>query len=296
MLKSKEFVVELKGVIVAAGYGTRFLPITKTIAKEMLPLIDKPAIEFIVKEFYDAGIKDVVIVSHRKKKALEDYFDKDPELENFLPGAGKPELLKEIEPYDMNFAFVRQRQMRGTGDALLAAAPFVGDSPFIVAFPDDLIFAEKGLSTQLKEVYLKYKKSVLATMRIEGDVSRYGVIDPLEKLDAQTNLLKGMVEKPKKGTEPSNIISIGRYLFTPKIFTHLKKLMPKSIEGEFFMTDGIEKMIEERDVVSYDFDGKRLDTGKPEGYIKAIFEYMNLNKEYKKILDDTLNEMGYKKV
>jgi UTP--glucose-1-phosphate uridylyltransferase len=283
--------MRLKGVIIAAGYGTRFFPITKTVPKEMLPLVNVPAIDFIIQEFREAGIKDIVIVSHRKKKALEDLFDRDPELENHLQKENKLEQLEQIKPYsDINVAFVRQQEMKGTGDAVLAAEPFVGNSPFVVAFPDDVVLGTPGLSRQMVDNYGKNGKNVLACMEIAGDVSRYGVVAPEKSLDERTKLLSGMVEKPAPGTEPSKMISIGRYLFEPEIFEKLKIRKQKHEKGEFFLTDGIEELIGERKVASYVFEGKRLDTGKPEGYIEALLEYIYSREEWKGILIDFMRE------
>lgn len=276
----------LKGVIVAAGYGSRFLPVTKTVPKEMLPVINIPSIDFIVNEFLEAGIKEIVIVTHRKKKSLEDYFDRDPELEAFFAREGKNDLLSQIKPVDARIAFIRQQEMKGTGDAVLAAEAWMGDHPFVVAFPDDLVLGSPGLTAQMVKVYEKHQKSVLSAMEIKGDVSRYGVIDFEKRLDERTCLMRGIVEKPKPGTEPSKLVSIGRYLFTPEIFDRLKACKKDHISGEFFLTDGILELAKEGRAVSYEFTGKRLDTGKPEGYLEATLEYAFTRPELKKMIID----------
>ncbi|PKL11219.1 MAG: hypothetical protein CVV50_06020 [Spirochaetae bacterium HGW-Spirochaetae-6] len=174
--------------------------------------------------------------------------------------------------------------MRGTGDALLLAESWVGNSPILVAYPDDIVFAEESLSLQMRKKYEAYGKAVLATMEIAGDVSRYGVVAPSGKLDEQTVMVKGMIEKPAPGQEPSKMVSIGRYLFESDIFTKLKQRREIYQGGEFFLTDGIEELIKEEKVVAYNFEGQRLDTGKPEGYLEATLEYAWRFPEYQEII------------
>ena len=235
----------MKGIIVAAGYGTRFLPVTRTVPKEMLPLIDKPSIAFVVDEFIASGIQDIIIITSRRKKVLDDYFDRDVELESVFTREGKVDKLALAAPPQARFSFVRQTEMRGTGHALLQAAPLLGGEPCVVAYPDDLHFGWDGgpagqpideskgapgstagaaggkaggvpggaagilpLAGQLMAVYKNTGCSVLATCHEPGDVSRYGVIDP----DPDGIHVRGFVEKPATGTEPSHEISIGRYL------------------------------------------------------------------------------------
>jgi len=284
---------DLKGVIIAAGYGSRFLPATKTVPKEMIPLLDIPCIDFIIKEFIEAGIEEIIVVSQRRKKALEDYFDREIELERFFEKENKPEFLKKIamDP-KIRVAFVRQPEMRGTGDAVMSAGSFVGKSPFIVAYPDDLVFAQKGLSLQMAENFKKYKKSILTTMTMDGDVSKYGVVKLGEKLDSRTYMATGIVEKPKPGEEPSKQISIGRYLFTPEIFDYLKERNKSHQKGEFFITEGILELISRGEAVSYSFDGTRLDTGTPAGFLDAVLEYSLTRAEFKQVLMDFIKRKG----
>jgi len=259
----------MKGVIVAAGYGTRFLPVTKTIPKEMLPLINRPAIAFIVDEFIASGITDIIIISSRRKKSLEDYFDTEAELQAVFTREGKKDKLDQIAPPAAHISYVRQTEMRGTGHALLQAAPFLGSEPCVVAYPDDLHFGEVPLAKQLMEVYEKTGCSVFSAEYDPGDVSRYGVIDP-----APDGIhMQGFVEKPAPGTEPSHEISIGRYLYTPEFFELLAEGWGKHTGGEYYHLYALEKLIAQNKVAWTRLSGQRLDTGEPEGYLNAILEY-----------------------
>jgi len=282
--------MKIKGVIVAAGYGTRLLPATKTLPKEMLPLVDTPSIDFIIKEFIESGIKDILIITHRKKKALEDYFDRDPELEKVFIENGKIKELEKIKPYDANIVFTRQKVMNGTGNALLEAESWLSEGPFVMAYPDDIVFSEKPLALQMIEAYQKHQKSILAVMSFPGDVSRYGVIDPFKKLDEKTYQIKGIVEKPKPGEEPSRMISIGRYLFEPSIFEKLKTRLVNHEKGEFYVTEGIEELALEEKVAAYEFTGKRIDTGQAEAFFEAVLEYSLMRPDLKKVLCNFIKE------
>jgi UTP--glucose-1-phosphate uridylyltransferase len=278
----------MKGVILAAGYGTRFLPGSKTIPKEMFPLIDTPAIDLIVKEMTDAGIRDILIVTSRRKKPLEDYFDREVELEYTFTDSGVVEKLALIEPVDVNLFFLRQKRMAGTGDALMLVEPFVGNSPFVVAYPDDVQLSGRSLSAQLIEMYERTGCTVLAGEEVPtGDISRFGVVatgiyDGLEKVT-------GMVEKPPKGEEPSRLVALGRYLYTPELFDALRKTYatrPKS--KEFTQTDAINYLAAEGRVVVRRFEGKLLDVGTPQGYLHAFIEFGLSRKEYR---DELLSYM-----
>lgn len=256
----------MKGVIVAAGYGTRFLPVTKTVPKELLPVGTKPAIAWIVDEFVASGIRDIVIISSRRKKALEDYFDREIELEGVFGREGKADKLAAIAPPAANISFVRQREMRGTGHALLQVKPLVGNDACVVAYPDDLHSGTKPLARQLIEVYEKTGKSVMATILEPGDVSRYGVVDPAP--DGVT--VRGFVEKPAKGREPSHEVSIGRYLYTPEFFDLLEEGWERHTKGEYFHTYALDRLIAAGKVAYKRTEGERLDTGEPAGYLDAI--------------------------
>jgi UTP--glucose-1-phosphate uridylyltransferase len=276
----------MKGVIVAAGYGTRFFPVTKTIPKEMLPLISKPSIDFIIEEFIASGITEILVISSRRKKSLEDYLDREVELESVLEAAGKTELLEIIAPPRCKCYFVRQQRMMGTGHALLLAESFVGDSPFVVAYPDDLFFAKKPLSLQLIETYERTGCSVLATISDPPDINRYGVL----ALAEDGIHVECIVEKPLPGTEPSKEASIGRFLFTPELFTKLKESLLEHKTGEFFHTTGINALAGEGKVVHLRSEGTRLDTGEPLGYFEAILEYASQDPLYAAILKKYANK------
>ena len=269
----------MKGVILAAGYGTRFFPITKSIPKEMLPLINRPAIDFIVEEFQKSGITEILIITSRRKKSIEDYFDRDIELEKVLTNKGKHEYVKAITPREGHFYFIRQREMKGTGHALLLAKSFTRNEPFILAYPDDLHFGTTPLSLQLINKYKKTDWSVLATIHNPPNLERYGVI--ANDNDHVTDI----VEKPAPGTEPSKEATIGRYLFTPEIFTHLEKGFSEHKEGEYYHIDAIRTLAKTDKLVFIKVDGKRLDTGTPAGYLEAILTYAQMVPGYKEILD-----------
>lgn len=274
----------MKGVIVAAGYGTRFLPVTKTVPKEMLPLVNRPSIEFIVEEFLASGIDEILFITSRRKKAIEDYFDREVELEGVFQAAGEKKKLALISPARASFFFVRQHEMRGTGHALLLARPFTGGEPFVVAYPDDLHFGEKPLSLQLIEAWKKTGCTVLATLHDPPDINRYGVISI-----AQDGLhVTDIVEKPPRGKEPSREASIGRFLYTPDFLDLLEKEWKDHGEGEFFHTPAVRALAKKNRVVFSRVEGQRLDTGEPGGYLEAIIRYADSVPELRKELDRIL--------
>lgn len=258
----------VKGVIVAAGYGSRFLPITKVVPKELLPIVDRPALDWIVQEFVEAGIEDVLVITSRRKKTLEDWFDRDPELEAAL--AHKPALLAKAAPPPLRVQFVRQSEMRGTGHALLLARAFAGNDPVVVAFPDDL-FTGGNCSAELIETYEHTGCSVLAAKELEGDVSRYGVLETVTRPDGATGVLR-IVEKPAPGSEPSKLVSFGRYLYTPEIFERLAVGLAAHGEGEFFPADAINQLGAGGRVVAAVVDSMRRDTGQPLDYLKTVVD------------------------
>lgn len=269
----------VKGLIIAAGYGTRFLPATKTVPKEMFPLVNKPSILFIVEEMVEAGITEIVMITSRRKKCMEDYFDREMELEATFKAEGSEKKLAKLATPKCSIAFVRQEEMRGTGHAIMTAAPFLGDSPFVMAFPDDIFLGKPSVSQQLVETYKKTQCSVLALYEEKGDVSRYGVAEvEMEKgLMRVTNL----IEKPAPGTEPSKLTSFGRFLLTPDIFPHLKKAWAKFSGKEFYHTEGILGLIKDRRVVGHCYTNQRLDTGEPYGYLESMIEYALTQPEYR---------------
>lgn len=286
----------MKGVILAAGYGSRFLPASKTIPKEMFPLIDTPAIDLIVREMEEAGIRDVLIISSRRKKALEDYFDREVELETAFAAEGSGKKQSLIEPSPLNFYFTRQQKMAGTGDALLRVEAFSGDSPFVVAYPDDILIEGPSLSGQLIEMYEKTGKTVLAGQEVpEGDISRYGVMDVMDEEGIEH--VRAMVEKPAPGTEPSRLVAFGRYLYTAEIFAALRKTMPNTASNtasnsvpkapaqqEFTQTEAINNLAAEGRVVVKRFEGQLVDVGTPQGYLEATVAYGLRREEFRQPL------------
>jgi UTP--glucose-1-phosphate uridylyltransferase len=259
----------VKGVILAAGYGSRFLPITKSIPKEMLPLITKPSIEFIIEEFIQSGIRDILIVTSRRKKSLEDYLDREVELETAFSEEGSSRKLARVQPHNARFFFTRQQRMRGTGHALLLTQPFVGNEPFVVAYPDDLHFGDVPLTAQLIDVYNGTGCCVLSSIYDPPNLSRYGILD----IDTDGLHVKDVIEKPEGGTEPSKEASIGRYLYLPKIFDYLEEGFKCHEEGEYYHTWALRQLAAEGSVVFKRIEGERFDVGEPEGYLRAILRY-----------------------
>lgn len=259
----------LKGVIVAAGYGSRFLPVTRVVPKELLPLVDRPAIDYVVREFAEAGIEDVLVITSRRKKALDDWFDTDVELERQV---GR----ERLGIPGVRAVFVRQAEMRGTGHALMLARAFAGQDPFVVAFPDDL-FGPPNCSARLAEVYARTGCSVLACGDLTGeDVSRYGVVDAVpEALPDGTRVLRvrRMVEKPPRGTEPSHLVSWGRYLYTPELFDVLEAGFANHQTGEFYATDAIAELATRGRVVAEIVPSPRYDTGDQLGYLTTTVSF-----------------------
>ena len=276
----------MKGVIVAAGYGTRFLPVTKTVPKELLPVGTKPAIAYIVDEFLAAGIEEIIVISSRRKKALEDYFDREVELESIFGREGKSDKLALVAPSRARMAFVRQTEMLGTGHALMQVKPFLGGESCIVAYPDDLHIGTPPLARQLMDLYEKTGKSVLATVFEPGDVSRYGVVGPA----ADGLSVRSFVEKPARGAEPSHEISIGRFLYTPEFFDYLEEGWAKHSGGEYFHTYALDRLIAAGQVVFKRAEGLRLDTGSPAGYLEAILTDAAADPELRPVLERFLRE------
>jgi UTP--glucose-1-phosphate uridylyltransferase len=273
----------VKGVILAAGYGTRFLPVTKTIPKEMLPLIDKPSIDFIIEEFLQSGIEEILVVTSRRKKALEDYLDREIELESVFLAEGAQDKLEKIQAPKAKFFFVRQQQMLGTGHALLAARPFVGEEPFVVAYPDDLHIGKVPLTKQLIDTYERTGCCVLSTVYDPPEIHRYGTIAIAEDGLHVTRL----VEKAPPGTEPSKDASLGRFLYTPDFLLALeaswKKHDPR--KGEYFHTSAVNALAAQGKVVFKRWEGKRLDTGKPDGLFRSLLQYAQTVPEFKEVFD-----------
>jgi UTP--glucose-1-phosphate uridylyltransferase len=266
-----------KAVIPAAGLGTRFLPVTKSMPKEMLPIIDKPIIQFAVEEAIISGIEDIIIITGRGKRAIEDYFDTSPELENHLFQNKKYELLREVKDVSslVDIHYIRQKEPKGLGDAVLKAEKHVGDEPFAVLLGDDIIKGNTPCIKQLMDVYQKYESSsaVIAVEEVK-DVSKYGIIKIKGKeidLDKSVYCIEDIIEKPSLEEAPSNIGTIGRYILTPEIFPCIKKT-PLGKGNEIQLTDAIKMLIEKENVYAYAFRGKRYDAGDKLGYVKAIID------------------------
>lgn len=260
----------MKAVIPAAGLGTRFLPVTKAQPKEMLPLVDKPAIQYVVEEAVSSGIKDIIIITGRGKRAIEDHFDKSFEIEYILKRAEKTEELKKIQEIS-NMArihFIRQKEQRGLGDAILCAKKFVDDEPFAVLLGDDITMDKTACTKQLIDVFNKYKKSVVCVEKMaKENLHKYGVIKG-KKIDDNVYLIESLVEKPLPGKAPSNLAMLGRYVLTPNIFDCIEKTKP-GINNEIQLTDALNLLRKNHDVYAYEFRGKRYDIGTKIDWVKA---------------------------
>ncbi|MFC0269964.1 UTP--glucose-1-phosphate uridylyltransferase GalU [Metabacillus herbersteinensis] len=263
-----------KAIIPAAGLGTRFLPATKAMPKEMLPIVDKPTIQYIVEEAVESGIEDIIIVTGKGKRAIEDHFDNSFELEQNLLEKGKLELLSEVQKSSklVDIHYIRQKEPRGLGDAIWCARKFIGNEPFAVLLGDDIVQSEKPCLKQLIEQYERYNASVIGVQHVSDDeVSRYGIVDGNEignRFYSVTNL----VEKPKREEAPSNLAILGRYILSPKIFDILSNQRPGS-GGEIQLTDAIAALNEHEAIYAYDFEGVRYDVGERMGFIQTTIEF-----------------------
>lgn len=281
-----------KAIIPVGGFGTRLLPATKAQPKEMLTVVDKPVIQYLVEEAVAAGIEEIVFVTSRHKKAIEDHFDHSPELETALRQKGKNELADEIHKlaHLAKFTYVRQKEMRGPGDALLEALHLIGhNEPVAVLYGDDLIDARVPALKQMMKVYEKYKKTVLALVRsTPEEISKYASV-AVKKVAPRTYRIYGIVEKPKDpASAPSNLASIGKYIYSPEIIALLPKMKP-GVSGELWPTDIFDLYIRKGGVIyGYEYDGTRYDTGQKIGYLKAIVAYglkhPGVGKEFKDYL------------
>ena len=285
-----------KAVIPAAGLGTRFLPVTKSMPKEMLPLIDKPIIQIVVEEAIASGIDDILIITGRGKKAIEDFFDTSPELENHLFRNGKYKLLKELKDISalVDIHYIRQKEPKGLGDAVLKAEKHVGDEPFAVLLGDDILKGDVPCIKQLIDVYQRYgnSSSVIAVEEVK-EVNKYGIIKG-EEVGNSVYHVEDIIEKPSEQEAPSNIGAVGRYVLTPEIFSCIKET-PVGKGNEIQLTDAIRMLIkkEETDVYAYKFKSKRYDAGDKIGYVKAIIDFAlereDLREEIKRYLRGIVN-------
>lgn len=271
-----------KAIIPAAGLGTRFLPATKAQPKEMLPIVDKPTIQYIVEEAVKSGIEDIIIVSGRGKRAIEDHFDTSYELEQTLAKKDKQELLKSVQNISSlaNIHYIRQKEPRGLGHAIYCANRFIGQEPFAVLLGDDIVQSEQPCLAQLIDIYNDKQSSVVGVQQVEKEqVSNYGVIEPDNSIEISANTikLKSLVEKPNMDEAPSNYAVMGRYILTPEIFSILEHLEPGK-GGEIQLTDAINILNQRDEVFAYNFTGKRYDIGNKLGFIKATIDFA-LNRE-----------------
>ena len=265
-----------KAVFPVAGLGTRFLPATKANPKEMLTVVDKPLIQYAAEEAVNAGIEELIFVTSSSKRAIEDHFDKNYELEAELEKKGKTELLKivrEVVPANVTCVYVRQPEALGLGHAVLCAQPVVGDEPFAVILADDLINCDgNGVLAQMLSVFNDRQCSLLGVEEVPPEeTDKYGIVDP-EESDGRITHVRNIVEKPAPDVARSNLAVVGRYVLTPAIFKHLEKI-PRGAGGEIQLTDAIEQLLHEEQVLAYRFEGKRYDCGSKLGYLQATVEY-----------------------
>ena len=283
-----------KAVIPAAGLGTRVLPATKAQPKEMLVIVDKPSLQYIIEELVESGIKDIIIITGRNKNSIEDHFDYSYELEDTLKKDGKDKLLGKVESISSmaNICYVRQNHPKGLGHAILKAKSFVGDEPFVIALGDDIVYNDIPVAKQLIDNYSKYGSSIVGCQEVkELDVSKYGIVKPSKSLDEKTVEMADFIEKPSIEEAPSKLACLGRYLLTPKIFEYLEKTEPGK-GGEIQLTDAIVAMMKDGEkVLAYNFDGKRYDIGNKFGLLKANIEFGLRNEETREELLEYLKNI-----
>lgn len=258
-----------KAVILAAGYGTRFLPATKSVPKEMLPLVDRPIIQYIVDEAVAAGLEQIIMVTSASKRAIEDYFSREFELEHVLAAGQKHSALAAVRrPAEIPVTFVHQKERLGNGHAVLITRRVVGDEPFAIFFPDDVIFHEVPAIRQLMGVYERYGHTVLAVQRVPPEqVAQYGIIDP-RPVAPRVYDVRRVVEKPPLQEAPSDLATVGRFVVTPEIFDVLEAT-PPGRSGEIWLMDAFDRLLQRQPVYAYEYEGARFDTGQPIGLLKA---------------------------
>ncbi|EJV77404.1 UTP--glucose-1-phosphate uridylyltransferase GalU [Bacillus cereus] len=280
-----------KAIIPAAGLGTRFLPATKAMPKEMLPIVDKPTIQYIVEEAIESGIEDIIIVTGKGKRAIEDHFDHSFELEQNLLEKGKYEILEKVqESSKISIHYIRQKEPQGLGHAVWCARKFIGNEPFAVLLGDDIVQAEKPCLRQLMDQYEETHSSVIGVQTVpETETHRYGIIDPLVQKGRSYQVSK-FVEKPAKGTAPSNLAIMGRYVLSPEIFMFLED-QQTGAGGEIQLTDAIQRLNEIQRVFAYDFEGKRYDVGEKLGFIQTTIEMALQHDELKNELLDYMENL-----
>lgn len=264
-----------KAIIPAAGLGTRFLPATKAMPKEMLPIVDKPTIQYIVEEAIASGIEDILIITGRNKRAIEDHFDHTPDVELLLKQKGKLELLNLVQDISnmVDIHYIRQKEPRGLGHAVYCARKFIGNEPFAVLLGDDVIVSEKPCLKQMMEVYEQQGGSILGVQRVaKEEVGKYGIVEPGVSLDERTVKVNSLVEKPHVDRAPSDIAVMGRYIIEPEIFDILEQTDPGA-GGEIQLTDALKVLATQKSVFAHIFEGKRYDVGDKLGFLQATVEF-----------------------
>ena len=285
-----------KAIIPAAGLGTRFLPATKAQPKEMLPIVDKPTIQYIIEEAIASGIEEILIITGRSKKSIEDHFDRSVELELELSKAGKDEMLEMVHNISemVDIHYIRQKEPKGLGHAIHCAKAFVGDEPFAILLGDDIVYNDKKpCLKQLIDCYDEYKTSILGVQTVpEENVSKYGIVDGIQ-IEDRVCKVKGLVEKPSVEDAPSNVAILGRYIVTPKIFEILERTKPGK-GNEIQLTDALLELINEEAMYAYNFEGRRYDVGDKLGFLEATVEYAlrreNLKDEFTDYLKHILEQ------
>ena len=282
-----------KAIIPAAGLGTRFLPATKAQPKEMLPIVDKPTIQYIIEEAIASGIEEILIITGRNKKCIEDHFDKSVELELELKKNNKTELLELVQDISemVDIHYIRQKEPKGLGHAIRCAKTFVGDEPFAILLGDDIVYnPEKPCLKQLMDCYDEYKTSILGVQTVvKEDVSKYGIVDGIQ-IEDRVCKVKGLVEKPTVKEAPSNTAILGRYIVTPRIFDILDNTKPGK-GNEIQLTDALLQLIKEEAMYAYNFEGRRYDVGDKLGYLEATVEYALRKTELKDAFVEYLKKL-----
>ena len=279
-----------KAIIPAAGLGTRFLPATKAMPKEMLPIVDKPTIQYIVEEAIESGIEDIIIVTGKGKRAIEDHFDYSFELEHNLLEKQKFDLLEKVQASsNVDIHYIRQKEPKGLGHAVWCARNFIGDEPFAVLLGDDIMQGEIPGLRQLMDEYEKTQSSVIGVQSVsENETHRYGIVDPSSN-EGRRYQVSNFVEKPEPGTAPSNLAIMGRYVFTPEIFKFLEE-QEIGAGGEIQLTDAIQKLNTIQDVYAYDFEAKRYDVGEKFGFIQTTVEFALQHEDLREQLIEFMRE------
>ncbi len=281
-----------KAIIPAAGLGTRFLPATKAMPKEMLPIVDKPTIQYIVEEAIASGIEDIIIVTGKGKRAIEDHFDYAHELEQNLLEKKKFDLLEKVQ-YSSNLAdihYIRQKEPKGLGHAVWCAKSFIGNEPFAVLLGDDIVQSETPCLKQLINQYEETLSPVIGVQTVpDSETDRYGIVDPIDQ-EGRRYQVRNFIEKPKRGTAPSNLAIMGRYVLTPEIFMFLEK-QQTGAGGEIQLTDAIQELNQIQRVFAYDFAGSRYDVGEKLGFVKTTLEFALQQDEMKQELIDYMKQL-----